>query len=82
MGDYNTTEVFGMSMDQRSAQLLRLIMRLAYSGDCDARATRRQALEKLGKLGPTQALSYIVNTLAFAGDCDARETRHRALELL
>ena len=75
-------EVYGIKVDARCAELLRIVMKYAKSGDSDARETRRQALEKLGKYRCTKALAYIVDQLATSGDSDARETRRRALELL
>jgi hypothetical protein len=72
----------GMEIDTRCAELLRIVMKYATSGDCDARETRRKALKKLGEYGCTTALSYIVDKLATSGDCDARETRRMALDML
>ena len=82
MPEITLVEIYGIKVDSRCAELLRIVMDLAYSGDVDARNTRRRALEKLGKYGCTKALAYIVRKLAKSGDCDARETRRRALELL
>lgn len=75
-------EVYGIKMDSRCAELLKLVMKYAKSGDCDARETRREALEKLGEYGCHKALIYIADKLAKSGDSDARETRRRALKLL
>lgn len=71
-----------VNSDSRDSHLLSIVMKYAKSGDCDARQTRRAALEKLGESGCTEALSYIIDQLATSGDCDARETRRRAMELL
>lgn len=75
-------EFGGIEVDSRCAELLRIVMKYATSGDSDARETRRTALNKLGEYGCTEALAYIVDKLATSGDSDARETRRRALELL
>ena len=82
MSEVTIIEVYGIKMDARCGELLRIVMKLAKSGDSDARETRRAALEKLGKYGCTKALAYVVDQLAKSGDSDARETRRRALELL
>lgn len=82
MPEIQIVEIFGIKVDVRCAELLQIVMKYAYSGDSDARETRRKALEKLGEYGCTKALAYIVDKLATSGDSDARETRRRALELL
>lgn len=82
MAEITLVEVFGIKVDSRCAELLKIVMKYATSGDSDARETRRAALEKLGKYGCTRALAYIVDELATSGDSDARETRRRAMELL
>ena len=75
-------EFDGMEIDARCAELLRIVMKYATSGDSDARETRRRCLKKLGEYGCTAALSYIVDKLAKSGDSDARETRRMALDML
>ena len=75
-------EFGGIEIDTRCAELLRIVMKYATSGDCDARETRRTALRKLGEYGCTDALAYIVDKLATSGDCDARETRRMALDMM
>jgi len=75
-------EFGGIEVDTRCADLLRIVMKYAKSGDCDARETRRTALKKLGEYGCTEALAYIVDKLATSGDSDARETRRMALEMM
>jgi len=82
MARFRIIEMSDANIDSRCANLLGIVMKYAKSGDCDARQTRRAALEKLGEYGYTDALAYIVDELAKSGDCDARETRRRALELL
>ena len=82
MVDVRITQVFGIEIDVRCAELLRIVMKYASSGDSDERETRRAALKKLGEYGCTEALAYIVDHLAGSGDSDARETRRRAMELL
>ena len=82
MARITLVEFGGIEVDVRCAELLKIVMKYATSGDCDARETRRRALRKLGEYGCTQALSYIVNKLATSGDCDARETRRKALEMM
>jgi len=72
----------GIEIDARCAELLRIVMKYATSGDSDARETRRKCLKKLGEHGCTGALSYIVDKLATSGDSDARETRRTALDML
>ena len=82
MERFRIVEVSNTNGDTRCANLLGIVMKYARSGDCDARETRRAALEKLGEYGDTDALTYIIDELAKSGDCDARETRRRALKLL
>ena len=82
MKEIKIIEVYGIKMNIRCADLLKIVMKYANSGDCDARETRRAALEKLGEYGCHKALAYIVDKLAKSDDCDSRETRRRALELL
>ena len=72
----------GIEIDARCAELLRIVMKYAKSGDSDARETRRKCLKKLGEYGCTGALSYIVDKLATFGDYDARETRRTAIDML
>lgn len=72
----------GIEIDARCAELLRIVMKYAKSGDSDARETRRKCLKKLGEYDCFGALSYIVDKLATSGDSDARETRRTALDLL
>ncbi len=75
-------EFGGIEADTRCAELLRIVMKYATSGDSDARETRRAALKKLGEYGYTEALAYIVDKLATSGDSDARETRRMALDMI
>jgi hypothetical protein len=82
MAEIRIVEVYGLKIDSRCADLLRIVMKYAKSGDCDARETRRAALKKLGDYGCVSALTYIIDQLATSGDCDARETRRTAMELL
>ena len=72
----------GIEIDARCAELLRIVMKYATSGDSDARETRRRCLKKSGEYGCTGALAYIVDKLATSGDSDARETRRTALDML
>ena len=82
MGEIRVVEIYGIRMNSRCAELLQIVMNFAYSGDVDARKTRRIALKRLGERGCTKALTYIVNELAYSGDVDARETRRTALDYL
>ena len=82
MSEIKIIEIYGIKMDSRCADLLQIVMKYAYSGDSDARETRRETLRKLGEYGCTKALAYIVDKLATSGDGDARETRKTALDLL
>jgi len=82
MAEIRIVEIDGLELDVRCAELLRIVMKYATSGDSDARETRRKALKKLGEYGCITALSYIVDKLATSGDSDARETRRLALDML
>ena len=82
MSNITVVRFDGMEIDARCAELLRIVMKYATSGDCDARETRRNALRKLADYGCTMALTYIVDKLATSGDCDVRETRRMAMDLL
>ena len=72
----------GIEIDSRCADLLRIVMKYATSGDSDARETRRMCLKKIGEYDCSEALFYIVDKLATSGDSDARETRRAALDML
>lgn len=82
MARITLVEFGSIEVEERCVELLRIVMKYACSGDCDARETRRKALAKLGEYGCTTALAYIVDKLATSGDCDARETRRLALDML
>ena len=72
----------GLEIEARCAELLRIVMKYAKSGDSDARETRRKCLKKLGEYGCTTALTYIVDKLAKSGDSDAWGTRRMALDMI
>ena len=82
MANVTVVNFDGIEIDARCAELLRIVMKYATSGDSDARETRRKCLNKLGEYGCFGALTYIVDKLATSGDSDARETRRKALDLL
>lgn len=82
MPNVTVVQFDGVEIDARCAELLRIVMKYAKSGDVDARETRRKCLEKIGEYGCITALTYIVDKLAKSGDVDARETRRMALDMI
>jgi len=77
-----TIVVFGIEVDERCAEYLRLVVKYASSGDSDEREVRRRALKNLTRNNCRKALMYLIERYASSGDSDEREVRRTAFDYL
>ena len=77
-----TIVIFGIEVDERCAEYLKLVVKYARSGDIDEREVRRRALRNLARNNCRRALVYLIERYARSGDIDEREVRRMAFEYL
>jgi len=74
--------IFGIEIDDRCADYLKLVVNYASSGNSNEQEVRRRALRNLSTNNCRRALVYLIDRYASSGNSNEQEVRRKAFDYL